>query len=568
MFSWAGRARALTRSNSRATSSPAASHFPQRLCTAAHEPDLHIPLTRSWLDECLASHKACSVTVAATAAASSMPTRVIEVGAPGSPTRLVATSPAAQEAYLALSYCWGPGADTFTLTRRTMQSMLLEIDEAALARTHREVLALARAHAIRYVWIDALCIVQGDAEDWERESKRMEQVYENATVTIVAGRADDARNGFVANDYRPAAEPCAVPLGSDPAQGELFVALPRSRAVGPVETRGWCFQEAVLSRRAIVYGAEQLMFRCRTGTIAEDFGKKSAATKTASAGSPEAAFIAAINAPPETRREQMLNEWYHVVSQYSKRRLSNPHDVFAAVSSLARLTQHGLQSRYLAGVWESDLVPGLMWIPFHHHWSKHPPLKRPSPTKFAPPPVTRAPSWSWAAVEGPVFYTYRGLPKFRRPGFITARPALGRPGRWSPKPDADCDAGVLHVPSLELHVTARVVRAGIAAVSMSAREYLVSAKEDTRRLGKVVTNGVLLRPADSVGPPDLIFGIGRFDLEEEACDEVWCLQLTYDDGLMLVRDDGSGFRRRGRFQLLTEHRGWFERQDEMETCLV
>jgi len=531
-----------------------------------HEPELHIALTKGWLENCLASHKTCSAVAAG--AATSMPTRVIDVGRQGRPPRLMVTSPAMLEAYLALSYCWGPGADTFTLNNRTMQSMLGGIDEAELVRTHQDVLALARAHEIRYVWIDALCIIQGDAADWERESKRMEQVYENAAATIVAGRADDARSGFIANDSRPDATPCAIPIGSDPARGELFVALPRSRAVGPVETRGWCFQEAALSRRAIIYGAEQLIFRCRTGVIAEDFGMKRALTKTASPGSSEGAFIAAINAPPETRSEKTLNEWYHVVSQYSMRRLSNPHDVFAAVSSLARLTQGVLESRYLAGIWENDVVPGLMWIPFNHHWSKHPPLRRPSPTKFAPPPVIRAPSWSWAAVEGPVFYANRGLPKFKRPGFIKARPATGNPERWSPRPDADCDARVLHMSALELHVVARLVRARIVAVATSAREYLSSVNENTRRLGRVVTDGVLLGSADSPKPEDLIFGIGRFDLEGEGCVEVWCLQLTEDDGLMLVGDKEAGFRRRGRFQFLTRNRRWFEEQGETEACLI
>lgn len=56
-------------------------------------------------------------------------------------------------------------------------------------------MALARALGIRYVWIDALCIVQGDPADWERESKTNGARRPARTRAAVARCALDAGTG-------------------------------------------------------------------------------------------------------------------------------------------------------------------------------------------------------------------------------------------------------------------------------------------------------------------------------------------------------------------------------------
>jgi hypothetical protein len=131
-----------------------------------------------------------------------MPTRIIDVGDPanGKAIRLIYTQ-GMREQYIALSYCWGViASDILTLNAKTHQSMTYAIRESDLSKTHKEVLQLARAFGIRYVWIDALCIIQGDADDWERESKTMADVYGNATLTVIAGRSADSRKGFITNN--------------------------------------------------------------------------------------------------------------------------------------------------------------------------------------------------------------------------------------------------------------------------------------------------------------------------------------------------------------------------------
>jgi hypothetical protein len=95
----------------------------------------------------------------------------------------------------------------------------------------------------------------------------MERVYRNAELTIIAGRVADSRTGFIANPIANEVLPCALPYArSTPepaAVGEVFIDLPSDSSLGPVESRGLCFQEAILSRRAVRYGTQQLSFVCK-----------------------------------------------------------------------------------------------------------------------------------------------------------------------------------------------------------------------------------------------------------------------------------------------------------------
>jgi hypothetical protein len=60
-----------------------------------------------------------------------------------------------------------------------------------------------------------------------------------------------------------------------------------------------------------------------------------------------------------------------------------------AVAGYVEFEAQGIVNRYLTGLWEKNLVDHLLWI------SKvKPPLPR--PTSY------RAPTWSWASINGPV----------------------------------------------------------------------------------------------------------------------------------------------------------------------
>lgn len=198
-----------------------------------------------------------------------MPTRVVDVTI-GTNPRVVVTD-GQRGKFVALSYCWGPqGKDLLVLNNETKAELFQgKLKESSFARTHQEAFDTARSLGIQYIWIDALCIIQGDAQDWAEESKKMGLVYSNAYLTIIAGSSTDSRAGFLADRHNPI-QPFPIPLDDKTRdQPFLFATMPRSHNEGPTSTRSWCFQEAMLSRRLVTFGTEQLSFRCTTGTYFE-----------------------------------------------------------------------------------------------------------------------------------------------------------------------------------------------------------------------------------------------------------------------------------------------------------
>ncbi|KAL7783080.1 heterokaryon incompatibility protein domain-containing protein [Trichoderma ceciliae] len=75
--------------------------------------------------------------------------------------------------YATLSYCWGPkeeAAKQLKTTRDTINEHLLHIDIKKLPQTVADAVQVCRDLQIRYLWVDALCIIQGDEDDWSEES--------------------------------------------------------------------------------------------------------------------------------------------------------------------------------------------------------------------------------------------------------------------------------------------------------------------------------------------------------------------------------------------------------------
>lgn len=579
-------------------------------------------LIRTWILDC-ESHDLCASGPKHT----EMPTRVVDVASGPNP-RVVITD-GEQEKFMALSYSWGPqGKDLLVLNSDTKEALLQgALEESKFARTHREAFDTARSLGIQYVWIDALCIIQGDPEDWAAESKTMGQVYNNAYLTVLAGSSTDSRAGFLSDRHNPT-RPFPIPLDDKSRdQPFLFATAPRSHTEGPTSTRSWCFQEAMLSRRLVTFGTEQLSFRCTTGTRSEHTGPEkldgvpqTLEERRTPIFHPDRQHLHAPDS--QSRRHAVLEHWYVMLAEFTNRRLSNPHDIFASVSSLAQAAARLMRgSRYLAGVWEADLARGLLWRPSYYGTGEPTVLARPRPSPLAPGPgpIVRAPTWSWAAVEGSVDHLdyepnagepgetmggpFPAIPGgdrvkssvfYTKPGFVRVRPAgeIPKTGGTCPQDacswsdDTSCGPDVLHMPACELRMWGPLVPAVFSDEQVNVRKWRPRSnwrppsqvprgadgmynghKPVFERALGVYSYGYYLTRKGDQGKK---FGIGLFDVKDETCRDVWCLQLTEVEGLMLLEAQNSNgarrFRRAGIFWLEDQH--CFEDVDEAEIRLV
>ncbi|KAH9908281.1 heterokaryon incompatibility protein-domain-containing protein [Xylariomycetidae sp. FL2044] len=572
----------------------AGQYFLGRLITSTRNPEYHIPYAKEWLRHCQENHTECVAQSEGEGQAefdSTMPTRLIHVGNPSDgrlPRLVVPSMDGIKEPYVALSYVWGEGnRQAVKLHRENLDDLLEHLDETLMSRSQQEAMTITRGLGIGYLWIDSLCIVQGDREEWAYESTLMGRVYGRASVTLVAGRSDDSLKGFMENTVAETWDtgPCSLRVGEreEDAQGTdnggpgierlkggemVHLAPMRSSAMGPAETRAWCFQEYYLSKRTIVYGAEQITLRCQRASITEDgqvsrhdFNRLQQVTLDhLSLPRSEAAQL------PQS---ELLRLWYRgILVNYSSRSLTEPNDIFAALSSIAQRLRATIQSRYLAGLWETDIILGLLW---HPAWTVLP-IQR-----FAPvirSPVRRAPSWSWASVQGTIWersnernqHTYRDQDK------LLVRPKYVDPVRWTA--DSTCDAAKVFIRERELEFFGRPRRArctGLPTVEIIRKSLwrnVIRKLRDSRYLVRLEAAEESASGSGDPGAPGGAVAVGCYDIEGE-CESTeyhWCLGLTKEEGLLLEIDGNNRFQRIGTISILELH--WMTAGPETHVRLV
>lgn len=171
--------------------------------------------------------------------------------------------------YVALSYVWGPNAKPLlTATTLHRYSTPGGLSEQEIPRTIRESMSLVADLGQRYIWIDSLCIIQDDLKDKQRMLPLMGDVYNHATLVLVAA-VEDAHSGL---PVRRTAVPATSVI--EPIQGQNYtVGSPPSYhqlKTTVWDSRGWTYQEALLSRRCLVITDALAYWNCHEASWYED----------------------------------------------------------------------------------------------------------------------------------------------------------------------------------------------------------------------------------------------------------------------------------------------------------
>jgi len=238
----------------------------------------HFRLIARWLEECDNSHERWGCH-AESEAPPQMPSRVLDVGDAEDSfhVRLICTEQM-RGRYVALSHRWGEQTDELRQKNCTVRSNFAErcrgIDPTTLGRTFQDAITTTRALGLRYLWIDSLCILQGDSDDWKQEAGRMEGVFDSAYCVIAATAAMGTDDGFLQRSVLQRG--CtAVSETSAGGSGEpLYFCQAVDDFAGDVEDaglnrRGWVLQERVLARRTVHFSASQTYMECGYGIRCE-----------------------------------------------------------------------------------------------------------------------------------------------------------------------------------------------------------------------------------------------------------------------------------------------------------
>lgn len=241
----------------------------------------HLGVLRSWLSDCDSNHQlSCKPMHRANGSGESstarLPTRLIEVGSEGVPTvflretkKLTEISEKKPVKWIALSHKWGERH--FSTTQSNLKSHKQGLDLDGLPPTFRDAVLVTRALGLKYLWIDSICIIQGDDGDFETEAKSMEDVYSGAYCIIAASRATNHYSGFL----QPRIKRNYVGLKREEKNGNPFYLCEniddfQSHVLdGDLNSRGWVLQEHALARRTIFFTEHQTYFECGKGVRCE-----------------------------------------------------------------------------------------------------------------------------------------------------------------------------------------------------------------------------------------------------------------------------------------------------------
>jgi hypothetical protein len=238
------------------------------------------PDTLAWanllVEDCHQNHGLCRRRFVPEESEYYLPLRLLDVdNGTTSTVSLVATMDLSVPSveYLALSHCWG-GIAAFSLREDNIKAMG-SIKISDLPRNFDDAISIARRLRVRYLWIDTLCIVQDDEEEWKFESTNMGLVYANAKCVISATGSEDSNGGCYQfrdlhrNDcvvHQTGKRQLVVRSQTHTTLRTLF----QEKVEGaPLTKRGWAFQERYLASRILHFCSGSVLFECND-VIASD----------------------------------------------------------------------------------------------------------------------------------------------------------------------------------------------------------------------------------------------------------------------------------------------------------
>ncbi|KAF4617082.1 hypothetical protein G7Y89_g15067 [Cudoniella acicularis] len=244
--------------------------------------------------------------------------------------------------YIALSYVWGSAPNVrLTKTNRLQfeQPGSLDRHSYLLPRTIRDAMSLVPQLGLRYLWVDALCLVQNDPGDLKSGINVMDLIYEWAWLTIVAASGHDANAGLpglaegtrhIHNlnvEIRP-----GVSLG-------IYTQLDQLLKPTAYRSRAWTFQEHFLSPRALYFVDDKIFFRCYQADYGEGCFEKSRFAHSMSSLLPMAVEL-----------QEPIQDFEVLLKYYSASALTNQNDILRAMAGIIRKLSKKLGYRFFEGI--------------------------------------------------------------------------------------------------------------------------------------------------------------------------------------------------------------------------
>ncbi|KAF2130073.1 HET-domain-containing protein [Dothidotthia symphoricarpi CBS 119687] len=372
-------------------------------------PDVTGQQIKSWMRDCEKNHRHCPKRVGS--GSNFVPTRLLHIGGKrrGDSIRVVNTTlKKVRGPYVTLSHCWGE-AKIYTLRSSTLEEiMFVGVPWHKLPVNFQQAIEVAWLLDVDYIWIDSLCIMQGDRDDWKREGSRMEQVYRNSYCNIAAADAVNSAGGL----FREREPHKVTPAHFEISGGSPMFGTQKWRVVRadlwengllrkPLYTRGWVYQERMLAPRIVHFSKHQIFWDCTKMSACEGIPtglplpleQKSAADRHWRGRLQETTRgtmpLSGVN------DESLEDFWRTAVEYYTRLDLTKQSDKRMAIWGVAKRVRDTLDEEYVAGMWQYAMEEQLAW------------RVADCETAERPKQLVDFPSWSWTSVNGTILIPER-----------------------------------------------------------------------------------------------------------------------------------------------------------------
>ncbi|XXH00067.1 Molecular chaperone (DnaJ super) [Hypoxylon texense] len=385
-----------------------------------------------WLSHCMKYDEPCKPPDA-----HFRPQRLLHVGH-GQADEPFLVKPTEPTAYACLSYCWGEAVENvLRTTKSNVEGHYKEIPSRSMPKSVRDAVRVCRGLGISYLWVDSLCIIQDDADDWHHDASMMDRIYLNSQLTIAALEPNSCKAGFLGKQ-RFGLPGWQRRVRLQDASQEVILRPEPDAVEYSLDKRGWCLQETVLSQRRLCFDGNEMSWECLCRKVCEcghyvwsvkvpgrddlSLGQLGALLKEnvlLSAPVPKTYVSSTLSTSRHlqwlmgTRSPEFYGKapkriqelWRTLVSSYSKRLLSRQSDKLMALAGLAGIIIKSAEkncgeNEYLAGLWKIELPFDLAWKVTDFKHSPNPSVDGGA----AAANQKHFPSWSWASCDGVVEY--------------------------------------------------------------------------------------------------------------------------------------------------------------------
>ena len=232
----------------------------------------------------------------------------------------------------------------------------------------------------------------------------MRQIFQNTAITISAARAGSNRSGFLSSMPARPASPLPVMLSNGDV-GTLQVSKNQNKyqglAIDPISHRGWTLEEQLLSNRILEFpSTTDAAWHCVKQRLT-NIGKVGDLTLIRLSNT---WFPWGFRLPWSMRIGLPTNEdfqgyWAEIIRDFTLRVTHESDDRLNAIGGLAQEMNRDMAYTYYAGMWGHETLRHLLWwgVGDQFDESSHPCSMATS---------YRAPSWSWASLEGQIQLPY------------------------------------------------------------------------------------------------------------------------------------------------------------------